>query len=231
MIIACVSCSIKYRLDDAKISPKGTKVRCSRCQYVFTVKPPTLRPREEIILPAESAGMLDNENPVLSRPSEAQIDAAGETNPIPVHETACEPDNRPADVPAYNRACGYYSEPTCQQTCEPPHEPALRLVRKEENMEEIPRMMDFDTFIKIQQTPPKTAPKREAITFPPIVERVRQKVENGDEEVTSPPPVEMIAKKVEKKFSELIEREDKFQVKTVKVDKNSFRIEWNLQNG
>ena len=40
MIITCASCLTKFNLDDSKISLKGAKVRCSRCQYVFFVTSP-----------------------------------------------------------------------------------------------------------------------------------------------------------------------------------------------
>src|SRR4030042_4573438 len=40
MIVTCASCLTKFNLDDSKISLKGTKVRCSRCQYIFFVASP-----------------------------------------------------------------------------------------------------------------------------------------------------------------------------------------------
>jgi predicted Zn finger-like uncharacterized protein len=40
MIVTCASCLTKYQLDDARISEKGAKVRCSRCKHVFYVVPP-----------------------------------------------------------------------------------------------------------------------------------------------------------------------------------------------
>jgi anti-anti-sigma factor len=41
MIVICDNCQKKYRLDDKKISAKGTKVKCSNCNNIFTVLPPT----------------------------------------------------------------------------------------------------------------------------------------------------------------------------------------------
>jgi predicted Zn finger-like uncharacterized protein len=53
MIITCASCLTKFNLDDSKISVKGAKVRCSRCQHVFYVtRPPETK--EEIIEDLES---------------------------------------------------------------------------------------------------------------------------------------------------------------------------------
>ena len=40
MIIQCDKCKAKYNLDDAKVKPGETKVRCSNCQNVFTVPHP-----------------------------------------------------------------------------------------------------------------------------------------------------------------------------------------------
>lgn len=53
MIITCASCLTKFNLDDSKIPGKGAKVRCSRCQHVFYVAPPS-ETKEEIIENFES---------------------------------------------------------------------------------------------------------------------------------------------------------------------------------
>ena len=39
MIVQCPDCSSRFRLADDKLKSEGTKVRCSRCQKVFTVMP------------------------------------------------------------------------------------------------------------------------------------------------------------------------------------------------
>ncbi len=39
MIVQCPECQTKYNLPDSKISPGGTKVRCSRCTHTFTAFP------------------------------------------------------------------------------------------------------------------------------------------------------------------------------------------------
>jgi predicted Zn finger-like uncharacterized protein len=41
MIVTCASCLTKFSLDDSKIPAQGAKVRCSRCQHVFHVVPPS----------------------------------------------------------------------------------------------------------------------------------------------------------------------------------------------
>ncbi len=53
MIVTCASCLTKFNLDESKISDKGAKVRCSRCQHIFyVVRPPETK--EEIIENLES---------------------------------------------------------------------------------------------------------------------------------------------------------------------------------
>src|SRR4030066_340847 len=46
MIVQCDACSTKFRLDDSKGAAKGVKVRCTKCQNVFVVMPPS-PPQEE----------------------------------------------------------------------------------------------------------------------------------------------------------------------------------------
>ena len=41
MIVPCESCHSKFKLDSNLVKPTGTKVRCSRCQEVFKVYPPS----------------------------------------------------------------------------------------------------------------------------------------------------------------------------------------------
>ncbi|MBE7415897.1 MAG: zinc-ribbon domain-containing protein [Deltaproteobacteria bacterium] len=48
MIIQCDRCGTKFRLDDSRITGKGVRVRCTKCQNVFMAAPPP--PVEEIQL-------------------------------------------------------------------------------------------------------------------------------------------------------------------------------------
>jgi len=48
MIVTCASCLTKFNLDDSRISPKGIKVRCSRCKHVFYVVAPP-ETKEEVM--------------------------------------------------------------------------------------------------------------------------------------------------------------------------------------
>jgi len=51
MIVACPSCSARFKVADEKIGPQGAKLRCSKCQKIFTVQrdvraaaPPAITP-------------------------------------------------------------------------------------------------------------------------------------------------------------------------------------------
>jgi predicted Zn finger-like uncharacterized protein len=48
MIVLCDKCGTQYNLDDARIKPGETKVRCSQCQYVFTIPQPLTLDEGEI---------------------------------------------------------------------------------------------------------------------------------------------------------------------------------------
>jgi predicted Zn finger-like uncharacterized protein len=48
MIVQCDKCKTEYNLNDAKVRPGETKVRCSRCQNVFTIPNPLTLKEEEI---------------------------------------------------------------------------------------------------------------------------------------------------------------------------------------
>jgi len=48
MIITCEACSTQFVLDDALIKPEGSKVKCSKCQHIFTAFPPD-HPKIEVL--------------------------------------------------------------------------------------------------------------------------------------------------------------------------------------
>jgi len=68
MIVTCASCLTKFNLDDSRISSKGTKVRCSRCQHVFYVAP--IEKKEEIIENFESFAKYHEE---LMEPGQKEV--------------------------------------------------------------------------------------------------------------------------------------------------------------
>jgi predicted Zn finger-like uncharacterized protein len=50
MTITCENCNTRFVLDEARIPPQGARVRCSRCQHRFHVKPPPAQPTPEEIV-------------------------------------------------------------------------------------------------------------------------------------------------------------------------------------
>ncbi len=44
MILACQQCQTRFRLDEARIPSEGARVRCSKCNHAFTVRPPEVDP-------------------------------------------------------------------------------------------------------------------------------------------------------------------------------------------
>jgi predicted Zn finger-like uncharacterized protein len=59
MIVQCEKCGTQYNLNDDKVKPGETKVRCSRCQYVFTIPSHSLTLDEEEIFGKSEAGTED----------------------------------------------------------------------------------------------------------------------------------------------------------------------------
>ena len=47
MIVECAQCQTKFKIADEKITPKGVKVRCSKCKNMFVVKPEGVEPPAE----------------------------------------------------------------------------------------------------------------------------------------------------------------------------------------
>jgi len=60
MIAACPRCSARYRIDSERLRPEGVRLRCSRCEAVFRVRPPTPS--------AESAAAPPEPDPAITAP-------------------------------------------------------------------------------------------------------------------------------------------------------------------
>jgi len=68
MIASCPKCAARYRIERQRIEPAGARLRCSRCQVVFRVRPPARAADAE---PPEAAG------PVAAPPSARPREAPG----------------------------------------------------------------------------------------------------------------------------------------------------------
>ena len=67
MLVQCPECTTKYNLDESKIGHDGSKVRCSRCQNVFTVFRPVSAEAQTPPVP-DSASGLAGENAYDAEP-------------------------------------------------------------------------------------------------------------------------------------------------------------------
>ncbi|MCF8045713.1 MAG: zinc-ribbon domain-containing protein [Desulfarculaceae bacterium] len=59
MIIACDKCSTKFNLDETRIKPTGSKVRCSVCSNLFTAFPPETPEPDERKAAGEKPGDME----------------------------------------------------------------------------------------------------------------------------------------------------------------------------
>jgi predicted Zn finger-like uncharacterized protein len=90
MIIECDSCSTKFRLDESRITGRGVKVRCTKCQSVFIVHAP------------------DAEPPAQEPPTETPAETAPETSPETPPDTPATSPEEPA--PSFDAADSTESE-------------------------------------------------------------------------------------------------------------------------
>ncbi len=76
MLVQCPECTTKYNLDESKIGHDGSKVRCSRCQNVFTVFRPA--PEKPVTSPAsESMSGLAGDDAFDGEPARAPQNGKG----------------------------------------------------------------------------------------------------------------------------------------------------------
>ncbi len=68
MIVVCTGCAAKFKVADAKVGPKGAKVRCSKCSTVFLVR------HDEPVAPAGPPPLPTAPPPPASRPEPAPAD-------------------------------------------------------------------------------------------------------------------------------------------------------------
>jgi predicted Zn finger-like uncharacterized protein len=77
MIIECDSCSTRFRLDESRITGRGVKVRCTKCQSVFIVHAPDA-PEVSQETTGETAGETSQETS-SETPPESSTESAPET--------------------------------------------------------------------------------------------------------------------------------------------------------
>jgi predicted Zn finger-like uncharacterized protein len=122
MTITCEKCSTRFVLDDARIPAQGARVRCSRCQHRFHVKPPPVRasPDEIAEKAIEHSAPFDPESGREPSPAPRERDGDGALDnpeflfeePAPRPPVAPEaPPEPPAPKPVREEPAARASEP------------------------------------------------------------------------------------------------------------------------
>ncbi|MBW2401365.1 MAG: zinc-ribbon domain-containing protein [Deltaproteobacteria bacterium] len=85
MIAACPKCSARYRIEKGKLRPEGARLRCSRCEAVFRVRPP-----EAEAVPAARAPAVPQPVPLPAAPTHS----SRVVTPVPTAPTSEEGHDR-----------------------------------------------------------------------------------------------------------------------------------------
>jgi predicted Zn finger-like uncharacterized protein len=105
MEITCPNCQTKYNLDESRISPEGSPVRCTRCRHLFTAHRSAAEPPPEALAetPPEAPPETTSEAPPEVRPEvspEVPPQASTEAPPEEALEAAPEvPPEVPFEIP------------------------------------------------------------------------------------------------------------------------------------
>ncbi len=100
MVVVCESCSTRFRVDGARIPPKGTLVRCSRCKATFIAKAPEASFEEtvqDVVAEVAEAGGEPTPSPSEDLFEEAPDDLGATLREQ--DEDAWEFDEEPAERP------------------------------------------------------------------------------------------------------------------------------------
>ena len=129
MIVTCPQCQTRFRIPDDKVTPKGVKVRCTRCRHTFRVSRPA-EPAAASADPFAQFGPPDalselDKTPARGTPAAAlgvQVEPAG---PPPADDFDVDveaPDARRAALPA-DPAWASAALPTAEHAPAPPPPP------------------------------------------------------------------------------------------------------------
>jgi predicted Zn finger-like uncharacterized protein len=92
VIVQCPSCARRYKLDEARLSNAGARLKCSRCNYVFTTSSSSPKKRSPIA-PHKPPSPRQDEN--LSLPFDEPVWNAAPLPPEPEPDIAAELDAAP----------------------------------------------------------------------------------------------------------------------------------------
>jgi predicted Zn finger-like uncharacterized protein len=106
MIADCPGCGARYRIEPSRLRSEGVRLRCSRCEAIFRVRPPAAQP--------ESKGRESAETVV---PPSSQASLAADSKRSPAHATAsplsAPPD--PAEPPTDRDRLVLIADPEIEQ--------------------------------------------------------------------------------------------------------------------
>ena len=101
MVVVCESCTTRFNVDEARIPPKGTLVRCSRCKATFIVRQPSASFEETV--ESVVAEITESGGQPLPEAAEDLFDRPGDdlgaTRPRASNDDAWEFDEAPAEKP------------------------------------------------------------------------------------------------------------------------------------
>lgn len=97
MIISCPSCEKQFSVDESRLAPDGTKVRCSKCSHVWRATPGGLSAPEAAVT-EQSPSVAESPEPELA-----------EKRPEPVLSTRAPADDEGAGHGPVDRAEGTLS--------------------------------------------------------------------------------------------------------------------------
>lgn len=98
MIVQCEHCQTKYRIADEKVKGKGVKVRCAKCENVFTVTPPENDIQTAAPQAPEPAAPPEPEASEQGPPASGAMDDA-DPDPTPLDEPAPDSAEAPPGLP------------------------------------------------------------------------------------------------------------------------------------
>jgi predicted Zn finger-like uncharacterized protein len=173
MNVQCEKCGTRYNLDDTKVKPGETKVRCSQCQHVFTVPHP----------------LTLNEEEIFSETDEKVEDAF-------MKEWAQEIASQPPQVPEQSIPTALNEGPPPRAFVPPSAEEPL--LREEAPLEKVPIE---EAPVAIEEAPVEEAPV--AVEEAPVEkEQVTEPASQGEEIFpVSPVSMEEVPAKKERKTS------------------------------
>jgi len=202
MIVTCENCNTRFNLDENLIKESGSKVRCSKCNHIFTVHKsvPVEEPEPAVELEEAPADFPDSpEAPLSSLEAEDAPEEAAMVSEEAPEEALdldlSEAEEEPAEEEIPPEAIGLEEEPAAE-------EPTL--AEEELALEETPEAMEMETVIEEAEAKEELEEElADAISVESLegaeeeeteqLER-KQQVQQIEEELM-PPPVAPVAEK------------------------------------